>query len=83
MELQLVQTEFSYEPAKLIEPSKSVTHIHIAAQVLPSLILFLPTKSEKKLKALAQQLEQLEDVDQASVFSRRSDSAVRQISEYS
>jgi hypothetical protein len=72
MELQLVQSEFIYEPAKLNEPSIS-GYIHIAAEVQPSHIPFLPASAEKtkfleKLKGLVQQLEQHDRVMRADVY---------------
>jgi hypothetical protein len=74
-ELQLVYTDPKYPPVKLIEPA-TLGYIHIAAEVQPPLLpfsLFLPPGRDKsalltELKAFAHQLEQLEAVEQVTVF---------------
>jgi hypothetical protein len=72
MEFQLIQNDYHYVPAKLIEPTMS-GYLHIAAEVQPSSIPFLPASAEKskllmKLKTQALQLEQLDQVERVSVY---------------
>ncbi len=72
MELRIVNENPKYPPAKLIEPT-TLGYIHLAAVVQPRRTPFMPIGREKgqtiaRLKYLAQQLEQLEAVEKATVF---------------
>ena len=72
MELRIVNENPNYPPVKLIEPT-TLGYIHLAAVVQPRQVSFLPPGREKaqliaRLKQLARQLEQLEVVEQVTVF---------------
>lgn len=72
MELRIVNENPKYPPVKLIEPT-TLGYIHLAAVVQPRQAPFMPIGHEKaqllaRLKKLAQQLEQLEAVEKATVF---------------
>jgi hypothetical protein len=72
MELRIVNENPKYPPVKLIEPT-TLGYIHLAAVVQPRRTPFMPIGREKgqliaRLKYLAQQLEQLEAVEKATVF---------------
>lgn len=72
MELRIVNENPKYPPVKLIEPT-TLGYIHLAAVVQPRKSPFMPIGRKKKqliarLKYLAQQLEQLEAVEKATVF---------------
>jgi hypothetical protein len=72
MELTIVNTDPKYTAVKLIEPT-TLGYIHIAAEVAPRRLPFLPNGREKsallrKLKELARQLERLDAVERATVF---------------
>jgi len=72
MELHIVNENSKYPPVKLIEPT-TLGYIHLAAVAQPRQAPFMPIRREKgqliaRLKYLAQQLEQLEAVEKATVF---------------
>ena len=72
MELKIVHADPKYAAVKLIEPTK-LGYIHIAAEVRPQGLPFLPNGREKsellsRLKELAHRLEQLDAVERVTVF---------------
>jgi len=72
MELTIVNADPKYAAVKLIEPT-TLGYIHIAAEVAPRRLPFLPNRREKsallkKLKELAHRLEQLDAVERVTVF---------------
>jgi hypothetical protein len=67
MELKIVHADPKYSAVKLIEPT-TLGYIHIAAEVGPRRMPFLPNGREKSalitgLKELAHRLEQLDAVE--------------------
>ena len=73
MELKIVHPDPRYSKVKLIEPT-TLGYIHIAAEVRPRSLPFLPKgrgKSEliTRLKELAHHLEQLDAVERVMVFN--------------
>jgi hypothetical protein len=72
MELTIVNADPKYSAVKLIEPT-TLGYIHIAAEVHPRALPFLPNGREKsevitKLKELAHSLEELDAVERVTVF---------------
>jgi hypothetical protein len=72
MDLTIVNADPRYAAVKLIEPT-TLGYIHIAAEVAPRRLPFLPHRHEKsallrKLKELAHGLEQLDAVERVTVF---------------
>ena len=72
MELKIVNADHKYTAVKLIEPT-TLGYIHIAAEVAPRRLPFLPNRREKSarlrtLKELAHRLEQLDAVERVTVF---------------
>jgi len=72
MELTIVNADSKYTAVKLIEPT-TLGYIHMAAEVAPRRLPFLPNGRGKsallrKLKELARQLERLDAVERATVF---------------
>jgi hypothetical protein len=72
MTLQIVNANPKYSKVKLIEPT-TLGYIHIAAEVRPRSLPFLPNGREKselitRLKELARDLEQLDAVEKVTVF---------------
>jgi hypothetical protein len=72
MNLQIVNADPRYSTAKLIEPT-TLGYIHVAAEVDPRSMPFLPNRREKskllrRLKELAHQLERLDGVEKVTVY---------------
>ena len=72
MELMIVNTDPKYAAVKLIEPT-TLGYIHVAAEVAPRRLPFLPNGREKsklltRLRELAHRLEQLAAVERVTVF---------------
>jgi hypothetical protein len=72
MELTIVNADPRYAAVKLIEPT-TLGYIHVAAEVAPRRLPFLPNGREKsallrKLKELMRQLERLDAVERVTVF---------------
>jgi hypothetical protein len=72
MELKIVNADPRYSKVKLIEPT-TLGYIHVAAEVAPRRLPFLPNGREKsellsRLKELAHQLERLDAVERVTVF---------------
>jgi hypothetical protein len=72
MNLQIVNADPRYSTAKLIEPT-TLGYIHVAAEVDPRSMPFLPNRREKskllsRLKELAHQLERLDVVEKVTVY---------------
>ena len=72
MNLQIVNADPRYSTAKLIEPT-TLGYIHVAAEVDPCSMPFLPNRREKskllsRLKELAHQLERLDVVEKVTVY---------------
>jgi hypothetical protein len=72
MELKIVNADPKYSKVKLIEPT-TLGYIHIAAEVRPRRLPFLPNGREKselitRLKELARQLEHLDAVEKVTLF---------------
>lgn len=72
MELQIVHPDPKYAAVKLNEPT-TLGYIHIAAEVYPRALPFLPNGREKselltRLKQLARPLSQLDAVERVTVF---------------
>jgi hypothetical protein len=75
MELRIMHAHPRYAKVKLIEPT-TLGYIHVAAEVAPRRLPFLPDGREKsellsRVKELAHQLERLDAVERVTVFDAR------------
>ena len=73
MELKIVNADPKYSAVKLIEPT-TLGYIHVATEVRPRSLPFLPNGREKselitRLKEFAHRLEQLDAVERVTVFN--------------